>query len=267
MALILAQIGFNVHNFAKIVSPGSSTFTRVLDFAPLVAAGFAIPQFVPQIVRLRRTGDIAGVSWSWATLTSVNNGAWIVYFALSRFWTALVPATSATTLAGLLAVMVARRQRRSRRGAMVIGAWACILTVALVVAGRRGLGSALTAAFILQVTPSVWTAYRTDRPTGISAGTWLLVLGELSCWTVYGFHRADPRLLVLGLTGIATSLLMLARVRCGGRASAPRAQGAVGREWILTVRSDVGGGGDGEAGPASAAPRWRRQTVDPPSRP
>ncbi len=80
-----------------------------LNWLPVVAAVFAVPQFLPQLAHLWRTRDTAGVSWSWAALTSVSNGGWIGYFALSRFWTALVPATSATVLAGALAVLLARR--------------------------------------------------------------------------------------------------------------------------------------------------------------
>jgi hypothetical protein len=53
---------------------------------------------------------------------------------------------------------------------------------------------------------------RTDRPTGISCGTWSLILGELSCWTVFGIHKPDPRLIVLGFTGIRASVLMLGRI-------------------------------------------------------
>jgi uncharacterized protein with PQ loop repeat len=79
------------------------------DYAPIAAAAFAIPQFLPQIVKLRATGDTAGVSWSWATLTSVNNAAWLAYFALSGYWTALVPSSSATLLAA--------RSRRCSPGA------------------------------------------------------------------------------------------------------------------------------------------------------
>ena len=67
----------------------------------LVAAILAVPQFLPQLARLQRTGETAGVSWSWAALTSINNAAWAGYFALSGFWTALVPAISATVLAGI----------------------------------------------------------------------------------------------------------------------------------------------------------------------
>ena len=88
-----------------------------------------------------------------------------------------------------------------------------LLAVAWVAAGRTGLGTALTVSFVLQVAPSVWTAYRTRRPTGISRGTWLLILAELLCWAGYGLHTSDPRLIVLGCAGVAASVLMLARVR------------------------------------------------------
>jgi hypothetical protein len=138
----------------------------VLDYLPIAAAAFAIPQFLPQIGKLRATGDTAGVSWSWATLTSVNNAAWFAYYALSAYWAALVPSASAALLAGALAVMLARRGRATARPAVLIGAWAALLAAAFILAGRSGLGALLTAAFVVQVIPSVWTAYRTARPAG-----------------------------------------------------------------------------------------------------
>jgi hypothetical protein len=199
---------------------------NLIDYAPIAAAAFAIPQFLPQFLRLRRTGDTAGVSWPWAALTSVNNAAWFAYFALSAYWVALVPSSSATLLAGALAAMLARRGRATARPAVLVGAWAALLAAAFAVAGRAGLGTLLTAAFVLQVTPSIWTAYRTARPTGISQGTWLLIFGELSCWAAFGLYRSDPRLVVLGFTGVAASLLMLARIR---RTTATQQSTAPGR--------------------------------------
>lgn len=186
---------------------------RVFDWLPIAAAMFAVPQFVPQLASLRRTGDTSGVSWSWAALTSVNNGGWIVYFALSRLWTALVPAICATALAGALAILLGRRGGIPHRSAAMIAGWAAVLAAAWAVAGRAGIGTALTASFVLQVTPSVWTAYRTHQPTGISRGTWTLILAELLCWGIYGLHKSDLRLTVLGWTGVAASALMLARAR------------------------------------------------------
>src|SRR5215831_15015286 len=185
----------------------------LLDYAPIAATALAIPQFLPQLIKVLRTGDAAGVSWSWATLTSLNNAAWFAYFELSGFWTALIPAFSATLLAGALATLLARRGHPKAQPAVLIGAWAGLLAAGFVFAGRMGLGTLLTAAFVLQVTPSIWTAYRTDRPTGLSGGTWMLILGELICWTTFGLHKADPRLIILGFTGVTASTLMLARIR------------------------------------------------------
>jgi uncharacterized protein with PQ loop repeat len=185
-----------------------------LNWLPVATTVFAVPQFLPQLTRIWRTGDTAGVSWSWAALTTVSNGGWIAYFALSRFWTALVPATSVTVLAGTLAVLLSRRGVRPDLSALTVAAsWTVLLALAWLSAGRIGLGTALALSFVLQVTPSVWTAYRTERPTGLSAGTWLLILAELVCWGIYGLHKSDARLIVLGCTGVVASTLMLARTR------------------------------------------------------
>ena len=183
-----------------------------LDYTPIVATAFAVPQFLPQILKLRTTSDTAGVSSSWATLTCVNNAAWISYFALEHDWTALVPSCSATLLSGTLAVLLNRQERVKPRPSILIGTWATMLVAAYLALGRTGLGALLTAAFAVQVAPSIWTAYRTERPTGISPGTWLLILGELSCWLTFGLYKSDPRLIALGLTGVTASALMLARV-------------------------------------------------------
>jgi hypothetical protein len=185
----------------------------LLDYLPIAAAAFAIPQFLPQLRKLRATDDTAGVPCSWATLTSANNAAWFAYFALSGYWAALVPAASATLLAGTLAIRLGRRGQAKARPAVLIGGWVALLVAGCIVAGRSGLGTLLTAAFILQVIPVLWTAYQTAHPTGIAAGTWLLILGELSCWTIFGLHRSDPRLVTLGVTGVTASALMLARIR------------------------------------------------------
>jgi hypothetical protein len=199
--------------------------TSLLDYAPMAATGFAVPQFVPQIRKLAATRDTTGVSWSWAVLTSVNNAAWIAYFTLARYWTALIPSSSVTLLAGTLAVMLTRRGQARPRPAVLISTWAATLLAAYSLADRTGLGALLTAAFILQVTPSIWTAYRTAHPTAVSAGTWLLIFGELTCWLIFGLHKSDPRLITLAATGVTACALMLTRIHRTSRrrqAAGPR---------------------------------------------
>ena len=197
----------------------------MLEFLPIAAAVFGIPQYLPQILKLRRTGDTAGVSWSWATLTSINNAAWFGYFMASGYWTASLPSTAASVLAGTVSVLLVRRGAVNRRAIGWICAWAGLLVAATVLGGRIGLGTLLAAASIVQVTPSLWTAYRTVHPTGISQGTWALVFGELSCWLTFGLWKTDPRLITLGATGVLASRLMLARARRAGHPTAIRTAG------------------------------------------
>ncbi|MEU8222484.1 PQ-loop domain-containing transporter [Kribbella sp. NPDC048915] len=185
----------------------------MLELLPIAAAFFGVPQYLPQILKLRATGDTTGVSWSWAALTSVNNAAWFVYFMLSGYWTAGLPSTAASVLAGTIAVMLIRRGTAWRRAAGLIAVWVGLLICVGVIGGRIGLGSLLATALIVQVTPSLWTAYRTKFPTGISQATWALVFGELCCWLVFGLCKADARLTVLGATGAVASVAMLARAR------------------------------------------------------
>nr|BFE73617.1 hypothetical protein GCM10020092_069180 [Actinoplanes digitatis] len=199
----------------------------LFDSLPFVATAFGIPQYLPQIRKLRRTRDPAGVSWSWAALAGVNNAAWFAYFAASGYWTALVPSTAATLLATTVAVLLTGLGCGSARAAAAVCAWAALLAGAAAVAGTRGLGTLLVAAAAVQVLPSVVTAYRTRRPTGVSASTWLLTLGEVCCWATYGLYRGDPRLIALGATGITASLLMLARIRYTGGPAVPSAASRV----------------------------------------
>jgi hypothetical protein len=139
-----------------------------------------------------------------------------------------VPSSFATVLAGTLATMLGLRGLANRRAAVLIGSWAALLAAGFTLAGRAGLGTLLTAAFVLQVTPSIWTAYSTRSPTGISRGTWTLIFGELCCWTVFGIHKSDPRLITLGLTGVTAAALMLTRIH---RTSGNEQPASAARAW------------------------------------
>jgi uncharacterized protein with PQ loop repeat len=237
---------------------------EVLDYAPLLATAFAIPQFLPQLFKLWRSGDVAGVSWSWAMLTSVSNAAWFVYFALSHFWTALAPSSSAALLAGALALMLARRRQARLRQAVAICAWTALLAGSFGFAGRTGLGTLLAASFVLQVIPSIWTAYRTSNPSGISRGTWLLIFVELFCWAAYGLHKADPRLIVLGCTGVTASALILARSLLSTRQD-PDDSSARARARAMTPATSSGRRSPSMAGSCrnSARRRWRLSRSHP----
>jgi hypothetical protein len=220
MKMIIAQIAGVRHKHATIFQCYQRSFAVMADllsYTPVAAAAFAVPQFVPQIRRLRATCDAAGVSWSWAALTCVNNAAWIAYFALARYWTALVPAVSVAVLAGILAIMLTRQGHVGSRPLILIAAWIVLLVTAGAAGGGIGLGALLTVGFMVQVAPPLWIAYRVARPTGVSAGTWLLIFADLACFLIFGLHESDPRLITLGAAGVVASTLMLARIYAASR--------------------------------------------------
>lgn len=185
---------------------------------PIAAGVFAIPQFLPQLLRVVRNNQVDGVSWTWAVMTSVNNAAWAVYFVWSAYWTSLISVLVVVLTAGLLAAALSRRGRTGNlRSVLTVLGWVAALAVATVVFGLAGLGAMLAFSVFLQAAPSVWTAYRSADVAGISVSTWLLVLGELACFGLFGLFQNDPRLIALGVVGSGASLLMLARVVWAGR--------------------------------------------------
>lgn len=185
---------------------------RILgELLPLVAAALALPQFAPQFVRLLRLRDPTGISWTGLALTSLNNGAWMGYFFASGYTTALPTAAAAAVGAGATALLLSRLRRTPSRDIARLAAWGVTLLGLALTADAALLGTALTVAATAQLVPSVWSAYRTERPTGISVGTWLLVVGELACWGAYGAYQSDPRLIVLGAMGTVCGSLVLCR--------------------------------------------------------
>jgi hypothetical protein len=129
-----------------------------------------------------------------------------------------------------LAVILGRRGQAKLRPTLAIVAWVALLAGGFAIGGHAAFGSLLAASFVLQVIPSLWTAFRTTLPTGISAGTWSLIFAELLCWGIYGLHKADPRLIVLGGTGVTASLLILSRLLVATRRTRKRSvRGLV--EW------------------------------------
>lgn len=195
---------------------------------PLAAGAFAAPQYVPQLLRVRRLGAAAGVSWTWAALACVNNLAWAGYFLWAGMPTGLVAVLSCALVAGLLTLELTRSAGGVAPGPVaLVLLWAVVMALAGLLGGRPALGAAMNVALLVQVVPAVVSAWRAPAATGISVGTWLLVMAELTCFGLAGLARGDLTLVLLGLTGDLAGALMLARVARGRRSAAARPLGPV----------------------------------------
>lgn len=184
----------------------------VLANAALVGATIlAGLSLIPQIVKLVRTRDPAGVSATWPAIGLVTNAAWTAYLLQAGLW----PATVSTTLMVIFYAVVMwalRRAGRTLTPSLYRGAaWMLFLTALTWLAGWFALGTVLGFSQILQVAPAIITAYQTDRPTGIAPATWWIAGTEGALWSYYGFFHGDVPIMIFAATYFTTAALMLIR--------------------------------------------------------
>lgn len=198
---------------------------RWADIAVILATVMSIVALIPQVQRLRRTCDAAGVSITWVVFGIVTNAGWFVYVSTQALW-ASAPATviSSAFYVWLFALLVALGtpwRFAARAGAGMVS----LLVVITSLTGFAVMGTLLALAYAVQVGPSVWTAYRTRAPTGVSPGTWLLMFLQVFLWGLYGIAHGDVPIIIYGVTGMTASGLMLARwYVTRGRMPAPAQQ-------------------------------------------
>ena len=185
----------------------------VATLAAVVATLVSMSCTWPQLARIRRTGDIAGVSATAAALTVSSELGWTLYLGGEGLWAA-VPEGVFTIGANVALVVALSRSGAStadrRRGRGLVAGVPCSEPAGWEV--PTAIAALLGFAYVVQLTPAVVKAWRTWRPSGIATGTWTLRLIESVLWGTYGFARDDPPLIVLGILGVVESTAILVRM-------------------------------------------------------
>ncbi len=183
----------------------------LVNVAAVAATVGTIAFLVPQISKLIRTGDSAGVSTTWAALGLVTNAGWFAYMINQSLWVA-IPAPLITMVAYALTMWALVRTGRDPRSSYLLGVvWGVLLMATALLAGWTTLGVVLGLSYGVMLTPSVWTAFRTADPSGISPGTWSIGIAEAFLWSYYGWFHSDVGILTFSVVGLVGSLVMLAR--------------------------------------------------------
>jgi uncharacterized protein with PQ loop repeat len=193
------------------------------DVAVVVATLLSWVSLLPQIVKLARGRDAAGVSATWPAIGLVSNATWTAYLLARSLWAA-APSTAVMVLFYVLVLRYLRLSGTPLRRPLARGAaWALVLAATGVAGGWEVLGFVLGWSYAVQLSPSVWSAYRTVRPTGVSPGTWALITVEALLWGVYGRWNGDGAIVVYAAVGAAAGVLILARYAVARRrlATAP----------------------------------------------
>ena len=181
---------------------------KLVGAAALLATAVAI---LPQARRILRVRSTAGVSPVWAILGAVSTATWVVYTALRGLWWATVADALSCAAYTTTVVMLARHGERPRLFAGAL--WLSVFMVAVGVGGLDGLGAVLAVAFLVQVLPSLWTAYRSSDLHGASLSTWMLTCAEGALWATYGAANNDRAVVAFGLVAFSASVLMCLRIR------------------------------------------------------
>lgn len=180
-------------------------------FSGFIATVLATVMLAPQVVKLARTNDVAGLSAAWVALGFTTNVAWTIYLVGERLALAAASTSIAAAFYGIVWFQLGRN-RVPLRGA---GYWALVasLSLALIysVFGWATFGLVMGFTYFVQVAPSVTAAFRHARPSGISPGTWTIAFVEGAFWMHYGVWHGDAPIIVFSVAAMISGMLMVGR--------------------------------------------------------
>jgi uncharacterized protein with PQ loop repeat len=174
-----------------------------------LALAFGVPQFL----RVRRTGSVAGVSLPSITNTLVSTSAWLVYgLHLRDVW---VTAMSVAGIPALLATFVVMlRAGGDRAGMWLPVSWAAMLaTTAVLTPWAPGaFPTVLGCSVLWYVTPAAVTAWRSPDVSGLASGTWWLLVVEGLLAGAYGVLADVPASVVYAVVAGLGAVVVLTRI-------------------------------------------------------
>lgn len=176
----------------------------------VVALIVGLTRAMPQLVRLLRARDAAGVSLDGCATSAIVSSFWAVYGVLTG-QPAVVLASGTPALIFVLIGLAALRYGR-RVGELRTAPFFLIVFTAVVASGgAAGLGLVLTVGALVANTPHVITAYREKDLSGVSPSTWALTAADGAIWTTYALITGDVPILVNNVFQLTTSLSIVVR--------------------------------------------------------
>ncbi|MGF1618253.1 MAG: hypothetical protein ACFCU2_10700 [Acidimicrobiia bacterium] len=176
-----------------------------------VAANILAAMFlIPQMVRLIRFRDPAGVSATWAAFGVITNLIWVLYLGSLGIWAGVpAPAMALGTYGVMLAVLVGlggfNPWWRSSLGYIIsiIAVWQF--------GGFPAIGLLLALSPALQILPELVEVYQQRSPSGLSPVTWVLGTCEAVLWGAFGWLVGEAAMVGYGVVTSVGSLLILGR--------------------------------------------------------
>jgi uncharacterized protein with PQ loop repeat len=194
-------------------------------YVACTAAALGCVIAVPQIVRLIRTRETAGISarsWEVNTLSAV---AWLAY-GLRTMQGAQVVANACSLLGGVAVLWLVLAPGADRRARLTrFGAAATLVSGAVVLLPMAWLTLPMAATGLLSRIPQLRATASTwwnRQPSGVAASAWLLSVACTALWLCTGLLTGQPAVAWSSALACATAALILTAESCprpGGWAS------------------------------------------------
>ncbi|MEM9036064.1 MAG: hypothetical protein AAGD18_15815 [Actinomycetota bacterium] len=185
----------------------------VLTTLLVVANVFGAGMIVPQLVRVRRTRNLNGLSLPWVGVGIALNVCWGAYAVGAQVWGVLPVSIAGTALYGAIAATAVPLHPAGVRAVAAGAAGATIApAVGLAIGGWTTAGIAMGLSYGVQFAPAAFEAARAELVDGVSPTTWVMAAIEAAIWLVYGVEVADAALLIGGAGGLLMSILILGQL-------------------------------------------------------
>lgn len=195
---------------SAVSQKGPSPHMAWLPALAVVALIVGLTRALPQLVRLLRAKDAAGVSVDGCATSATVSSFWAVYGVLTG-QPAVVFASATPAFIFVLIILAALRYGRSVRELRSAPVFLVAFGAAVLAGGAGALGVALTAGALVANTPHVVVAYREKDLSGISPSTWTLTAADGAIWLTYALVTGDVPILVNNFFQLTTSLLVVGR--------------------------------------------------------
>jgi uncharacterized protein with PQ loop repeat len=172
----------------------------------------ALFRALPQLVKLVRTQDVAGISVDGAATGTVVMSAWTTYgFLTDQPGVILACGIPAITFAAI--ALASLRYGRKLGEIKAAPLWLPAFATFLIAGGVTGLGIALSVGALIANTPHVLVAYREKDLSGISPTMWRATCTDGALWVAYGVISGDIPILVNNTLNLVTGLAIVIRHR------------------------------------------------------
>ncbi|MEZ0492223.1 SemiSWEET family transporter [Kineococcus sp. TBRC 1896] len=206
----------------------------------LLAAGLGVFTGVPQVLRLLRTPDATGLSYSSAVLGVLSSGTWLSY-GLALLDPAQLLANVPGLACAVLTVVLAGRRLAVplRHAAIAVTAWVPLVATAFALGGVLVVGALATAVSLVRMVPQIVTVLRRAPLRGLAPSTFVLTQASAALWTGYGLATAQGSVVVCSAVSFTLAGVVLSR-RCPPTDLARALHaGRLGRPGRLLVRPIV----------------------------